>query len=75
VPSPRRFAEIRKELESAGFRLVRISGSHHVFERPGDPKLVVIPVHQGKVKPVYGRKIKQIVEGLRKPENQPSADN
>jgi len=61
MPSPIRFAEIRKELEAAGYRLVRISGSHHIFERPGDPQLVVIPVHHGKVKPVYGRRIKKIL--------------
>ena len=30
------FSEVRKMLERAGFRLVRISGSHHYFTKPGD---------------------------------------
>jgi predicted RNA binding protein YcfA (HicA-like mRNA interferase family) len=30
MPSPIRFAVIRKELEAAGYVLVRISGSHHI---------------------------------------------
>lgn len=60
MPSPIRFAEIRKQLEAAGYRLVRISGSHHIFNRPGGP-LVSIPVHNGKVKPGYGRRIQKII--------------
>ena len=57
-----RFGDIRRELERQGWKLVRISGSHHIFERPGD-SILVIPVHQGKVKPVYVRRIKKILEG------------
>jgi predicted RNA binding protein YcfA (HicA-like mRNA interferase family) len=48
-------------LERAGYRLARISGSHHIFEKPERP-LVSIPVHRGKVKPYYVRQIKRIVE-------------
>ncbi len=73
VPSPIRFPKIRNELEAAGFRLVRISGSHHIFQRAGDRNLVVIPVHGGMVKPIYGRKIKQIIGGSR-PQDDPPAD-
>lgn len=61
MPSPIRFAEIRKQLEAAGYQLVRISGSHHIFDRPGGP-VVSIPVHQGKVKAGYGRRVKRIIE-------------
>jgi predicted RNA binding protein YcfA (HicA-like mRNA interferase family) len=61
MPSPLRFAVIRKQLEAAGYRLVRISSSHHIFNRPGGP-LVSIPVHQGKVKPAYARKVQKIIE-------------
>jgi len=59
MPSPIRLATIRKQLESAGYRLVRISGSHHIFDRPGGP-LVSIPVHNGMVKSGYGRRIQKI---------------
>src|SRR5689334_2190099 len=37
MASPIRFAKVRKQLEVAGYRLVRISGSHHIFDRPGGP--------------------------------------
>jgi predicted RNA binding protein YcfA (HicA-like mRNA interferase family) len=60
MPSPIRFAEIRKQLEAAGYRLVRISSSHHIFDRPGGP-LVSIPVHNDMVKAGYGRRIQKII--------------
>lgn len=60
MPSPIRFAEIRKQLEAAGYRLVRISGSHHIFDRPGGP-LISIPVHNNQVKPFYARQVEKII--------------
>ena len=54
MPSPIRFAELRKLLESKGYRLDRVSGSHHVFVKAGVPHLS-IPVHKGKVKYGYYR--------------------
>jgi predicted RNA binding protein YcfA (HicA-like mRNA interferase family) len=60
MASPVRFSEVRKKLEAAGYRLVRISSSHHIFEKPGQP-IVSIPVHGGKVKPVYVRKIDNLI--------------
>jgi predicted RNA binding protein YcfA (HicA-like mRNA interferase family) len=44
-----------------GYRLVRISGSHHIFEKP-DRQLLSIPVHRGKVKPFYVRQIQRIID-------------
>lgn len=61
MASEARFGVIAKMLEGAGYRLVRVSGSHHIFEKPGRP-LLSIPVHRGKVKPYYVRQIKRIVE-------------
>lgn len=55
MPSPERLAVVRKMLEAKGYRLVRISGSHHIFEKPGVPHHLSIPVHGGKVKPKYVR--------------------
>jgi predicted RNA binding protein YcfA (HicA-like mRNA interferase family) len=60
VASPVRFSKIRNQLEKAGFRLVRINGSHHIFDRPGGP-LVSIPVHENKVKPFYAKQVATIV--------------
>ncbi|MCX5684198.1 MAG: type II toxin-antitoxin system HicA family toxin [Planctomycetota bacterium] len=54
-----RFSEVRKLLEAKGYRLERIRGSHHVFEKLGAWP-VVIPVHHGKVKYAYVRKIEKI---------------
>jgi predicted RNA binding protein YcfA (HicA-like mRNA interferase family) len=55
------FRRIRVLLESNGWRLVRISGSHHIFEKPGQSPLS-IPVHHNRVKPAYVRRINKIIE-------------
>ena len=44
---------------AGGYRLDRIRGSHHVFEKPGVLP-VVIPVHRGRVKYAYVRKIQKL---------------
>lgn len=63
MPSEVRFAEVRRLLEKHGWILIRIRGSHHVFQKPGAPTFS-IPVHHGKVKPFYVREIKrQVGEG------------
>ena len=62
MPSEMRFSEVQKMLERAGYRLVRISGSHHCFAKPGET-LLSIPVDQGKVKPFYVRHVEKICEG------------
>ena len=54
-----RFPEVKKMLEAKGYQLDRIRGSHHVFAKPGF-RPVVIPVHHGKVKHAYIRKIEKV---------------
>jgi predicted RNA binding protein YcfA (HicA-like mRNA interferase family) len=49
MPSPVRFAVVRKLLESKGYVLTQIIGSHHVFKKPGAPQQIV-PVHHNMVK-------------------------
>jgi predicted RNA binding protein YcfA (HicA-like mRNA interferase family) len=34
-----------KALERAGWTLKKINGSHHIYERPGVPLNVSVPVH------------------------------
>ena len=46
-------------LNRKGYTLARISGSHHVFVKPGENP-VSIPVNKGKVKPYYVRKIEKL---------------
>jgi len=57
MASEMRFTEVRRMLEEKGWGLVRISGSHHIFKKIGVPYPLSIPVHGGKVKAVYVRKI------------------
>jgi len=59
MPSEVRFSEVRKLLEAKGYRLARISGSHHIFVKPGCPHQSV-PVHGGKVKHGYVRQIEKL---------------
>ena len=46
-------------LNRKGYTLARVSGSHHIFTKPGENP-VSIPVHNGKVKPYYVRNIEKI---------------
>jgi len=59
MASEKRFSEVRKMLESKGYTLERIRGSHHVFTKPGDLP-VSIPVHKGKVSACYVRQIRKL---------------
>lgn len=59
-PNDVTFSDIRKLLEQEGFTLDRITGSHHVFEK-GETTFVV-PVHDGKVKSVYVKRVIQLIE-------------
>lgn len=61
MPSKMRFAEVRRMLESAGYELVRINGSHHIFSKEGASP-VSIPVHKGLVKYGYVRRIQKIID-------------
>ena len=61
MPSDVRFADIKRIFESHGYELKRITGSHHIFDKPGKGS-IPIPVHHGKVKHVYLRKILKAFE-------------
>lgn len=58
------FRDIRRALESAGWKLVRVRGSHHVFTKAEEAP-VVVPVHGGRVKRVYKREVEKAVQGRR----------
>ena len=59
MPSPVRFAEIKRMLERKGWTLARVAGSHHIFTKPGQHHLS-LPVHKGVVKYVYVKIAKKI---------------
>jgi predicted RNA binding protein YcfA (HicA-like mRNA interferase family) len=51
------FQELRQLLELAGWRLERVSGSHHIFAKGADR--VNIPLHRPHVKAPY---VKMVLE-------------
>ncbi len=62
-----RLSELVRYLRAHNYNLSRISGSHHVFTKPGCLP-ISIPVHKKKVKHVYVRKAKANCEGQGKQE-------
>ena len=59
-PKGATFEEIRTLLLQEGFRLDRVTGSHHIFKKLG--VTFVIPVHQNRVKSVYVKRVIELVE-------------
>jgi predicted RNA binding protein YcfA (HicA-like mRNA interferase family) len=60
-PNNANFRDIRKLLESEGYSLDRVTGSHHIFKK--SETTFVIPVHNNRVKSVYVRRIIELIEG------------
>jgi predicted RNA binding protein YcfA (HicA-like mRNA interferase family) len=54
-----KFKAIKKRLEALGYELVRVRGSHHIFDKPYAYP-VSIPVHGNKVKPAYVRMVEKL---------------
>lgn len=54
-----RFNEVKKLLKKKGYKLTRISGSHHIFTKRGFQP-ISIPVHNRKVKSYYVKQIEKI---------------
>ena len=54
------FDDIRTLLLREGFRLDRVTGSHHVFKK--SDVTFVIPVHANRVKSVYVKRVVELVE-------------
>jgi predicted RNA binding protein YcfA (HicA-like mRNA interferase family) len=57
-----RFSELQASLEMFGFRLDRISGSHHIYVHPRIPELMNIQDVKGKAKPYQVRQFLAMVE-------------
>jgi predicted RNA binding protein YcfA (HicA-like mRNA interferase family) len=57
-----RFRAMVSLLESLGFRLARVSGSHHIFVHPSVPELVNLQDVNGKCKPYQVRQVLALVE-------------
>ncbi|HSU67188.1 MAG TPA: type II toxin-antitoxin system HicA family toxin [Tepidisphaeraceae bacterium] len=59
MASEMRLEAVIELLEAKGYFLHRISGSHHIFKKAGGGTFSV-PVHRGKVKPIYVKKIEKL---------------
>jgi predicted RNA binding protein YcfA (HicA-like mRNA interferase family) len=57
-----RFRDLTRLIESLGFRLARVNGSHHVFTHPGLAELVNLQEVDGKCKPYQVRQVLRLVD-------------
>lgn len=62
TPHGLRFEEAKRLAHGFGFRLDRVSGSHHIFKRPGIPQLVNLQDCGGKAKAYQVRQLLKLVE-------------
>jgi hypothetical protein len=61
-PQGLRFEEAKRLAQAFGFRLDRISGSHHIFVRPGIPQLMNLQNRGGKAKAYQVKQLLKLVE-------------
>ncbi len=57
-----RFEEATRAAELFGFQLVRVNGSHHIFQHPGITELVNLQNVKGQAKPYQIRQLLKLVE-------------
>jgi hypothetical protein len=57
-----RFDDVRRLVESFGFRLARVSGSHHVFVHSSIVDLINLQNVNGEAKPYQVRQFLRLVE-------------
>ena len=62
APNNARFDDVRGLVEAFGFRLLRISGGHHIFSHPAIPELVNLQEVAGEAKPYQVRQLLRLVE-------------
>lgn len=56
------FSDMVKLVEGFQFRLLRVSGSHHIFEHPAITELVNLQEVDGEAKPYQIRQFLRVVE-------------
>jgi len=57
-----RFADMVRFVETYGFRLDRVSGSHHIFNRPGIREIVNLQNMHGQAKSYQVSQFMKLVE-------------
>jgi len=61
-PANTRFADLVSVIEGFGFRLSRMSGSHHIYVHPDVPEPLNLQEVDGKAKPYQIRQFLRLVE-------------
>ncbi len=61
-PSHTRYDDLRGLVGGFGFRLVRVSGGHHIFSHPAVPELVNLQEVAGEAKPYQIRQFLRLIE-------------
>lgn len=56
------FNDLANLAEGFGFRLVRVSGSHHIFAHPGIPQILNLQSVQGEAMPYQIRQLLRLIE-------------
>ena len=57
-----RFGDLQRLVEALGFRLQRVSGSHHIFSHPDIPKVLSLQQVRREAKPYQIRQLLRLVE-------------
>lgn len=57
-----RFSEVTECVKAFGFRLVRISGSHHIYNHPDVQELINLQDVKGQAKPYQVKQLLRIIE-------------
>lgn len=73
-PNNVRIGELQSLMEYYGFSLARVRGSHHTFRHDTLPN-VVLPVHQGKIKSIYVKRVLELLNSFGKDDDTISEDN
>jgi hypothetical protein len=61
-PANAKFEDVRRLVEAFGFRLTRVSGSHHIFVHPAISELLNLQELNGEAKPYQVRQFLRLVE-------------
>jgi HicA toxin of bacterial toxin-antitoxin, len=56
------FGDMQRLLEAAGFELLRVTGSHHIYAHPDVPELLNLQEVRGQAKPYQIRQFLRLVE-------------
>ncbi len=57
-----RFGDMVTLIEAFGFQLMRVRGSHHIFDRPQVPEIVNLQDRRGKAIPYQIKQFLELIE-------------